>query len=105
LSKDFQIVCLITVQNSLEINAIFLYGIQYFLFAFCLLLGNSAVSFVFFHLHGWKSRRRSYGLVLLLLKGEEVLLLDLDVGVDGLQLLDGLVLMVLELIGLLLLQT
>ena len=44
-------------------------------------------------------------MVLLLLKGEEVLLLGLDVGVDGLQMLDGLVLMVLKLIGLLLLKT
>jgi hypothetical protein len=105
LPEDFQIVGLITVQNSTEINTIFLDGIQDFLFAFTLLLGSSAVGFVFFNVRRWESGRRSNGLVLLLLKGEEVLLLGPDVGVDGLQRLDGLVLLVLKWIGLLLLKT
>ena len=92
------------MQNSIEIDAILLHRVQDLLFVFAFLLGNSAVCFVFFELHGWKSRRGSNGsLVLLLLEGEQVLLLDLDVVIGGLQLLNGLVLMVLELIGLLLL--
>jgi|TARA_B110001450_G_C17489148_1_gene427554 hypothetical protein len=94
------------MQNSIEINPILLHRVQHLLFVFAFLLGNSAVCFVFFDLHGWKSRRGSNGsLVLLLLEGEQVLLLDLDVVIGGLQLLDGLVLMVLKLIGLLLLET
>jgi len=105
LSEDFLTVRLITVQNSIEINPIFLYRIQHLLFVFALLLGNSSVCFVFFNLNGWKSRRGSYGLVLLLLEGELASLLDMDVVIDGLQLLNGLVLMILKLIGLLLLKT
>ena len=70
LSQYFRIVGLITVQNSIEINPIFLYRIEHFLLVLALFLGNCSVCFVFFNLHRWKSRSGSCGLVLVLLEGK-----------------------------------